>query len=120
MKRRTVDVDIRELDNIVESTREKYLDDEERNKLKTAIHALAEQFAGFKTTEKADKVVEPSKRAPKETPIKPKAPGHGRKGADAYKSAKNVFVPTMMSNAARSAPAARRAKCIPVRNPRSL
>jgi transposase len=113
MKRRTVDVDIRELDTIVESTRDKYLDDTEREKLKTAIHALAEQFSGFKTTEKADKVVEPSKREPKEIPIKPKAPGHGRKGHDQYKNAKNIFVPNNAVHRGQACPCCTKGKVYP-------
>lgn len=88
-KRQVVKVNLDELDDIVESTRDKHLSDEERQKLRTALHAMAEQINSERSTEKKSKVLG-TDSTPK--PPKGKAPGHGRNGADAYKSAQQVDV----------------------------
>ena len=89
-KRKTVTVNLDELDGIVESAQEKPLSAAEAKKLKTALHTMAELLSPDRTNEKTRKVLgrEPAPKEPKE-----KVPGHGRNGADAYKTAEIVDVP---------------------------
>lgn len=49
-----VEVDVKELDKIVDASREQPLTEEEANKLRTAIHAMAER----RTSEKLDKIID--------------------------------------------------------------
>lgn len=94
-KRRRVEVDLNRLEGIVESTRERVLDDQERRTLRTAIHDLA-SYVGFRNTEKTDQVTQD---APSEGPAPPKKVrkkperGHGRNGAKDFAGAKKEAVP---------------------------
>lgn len=92
-KRRRVRVDVERLDGIVESTRERPLDDQERAALHSAIHEMAAYIGAQNNTEKtravaSDPAAPPPEREPR-TPMR----GHGRNGADAFTGAKRVAVP---------------------------
>jgi len=56
-KRRRVEVDLDHLDGIVDSTRERVLDDRERATLRTAIHDLASYITTRNNTEKTSAFV---------------------------------------------------------------
>lgn len=91
-KRNEVPVDIRELDTIVDGGRQQPLSEDDAQKLKTAIHAMAEQLmAQQRSSEKTKKLFSQNKqpKPEKQTP----APGHGRNGASAFKSAETINVP---------------------------
>lgn len=94
-KRRRVEVDLNHLDGIVESTRERPLDDKERRTLRTAIHDLA-SYVAARTTEKTDEVTQDGTSADpppeKKTRKKPER-GHGRNGAKDFPGAKKEAVP---------------------------
>lgn len=95
-KRRRVEIDIERLDGIVESSRERPLDDQERNALHTALHEMASRLAGWRNSEKASQVLDTT--APETPPPLPPAQGkakkgHGRNGADAFPGAERVAVP---------------------------
>ena len=97
LKRRRVDINVKQLDKIVDKTSEALLSDEERGTLKEAIHAMVERLTpGWRTTEKTSKVdpEQPTSVAvtPEAAP-KPPKPGHGRNPASAYKGANVVEVP---------------------------
>ena len=89
-KRKTVTVNLDELDGIVDSAQEKPLSAAEAKKLKTALHTMAELLSPERSTEKTRKVLgrEPAAKGTKE-----RASGHGRNGADAYKTAEVIEVP---------------------------
>ena len=57
--RQRLDINIEELDQLLDRTREGPLSDAEREKLRTALHALAEKIAATtRTTEKTRAVVD--------------------------------------------------------------
>jgi len=93
-KRRRVEVDIERLDGIVESTRERALDDQERATLHTALHEMAAYIAARNNTEKTRAVAPgPAEGPPPAQERKKPARGHGRNGADAFTGAERVPVP---------------------------
>ncbi len=96
-KRPKVDVDVKELDGIVDSALEGPLAQGDADKLRSAIHSMAEHIlAERRTTEKLEAVT--NEVAAKDAEGKPKEeklpkPGHGRLGAESYTGAERVHVP---------------------------
>ena len=91
-RRRRIDVNVQELDQIVDRAREAPLSDADYDKLKTALHALIEKLLGPAKTEKlasvfADENSPASQAAP---PQVKEAAGHGRNGAQAFSGAQQV------------------------------
>ena len=68
-RRRRIDVNVEELDQIVDRAREAPLSDTDYDKLKTALHALIEKLLGLKKSEKLASVFGDDK-----TPASPPAP----------------------------------------------
>jgi transposase len=93
-RQRRVQVDLEHLDDIVESTRDRTLDDQERSTLQSALHEMAAYISARNNTEKTRSVVPDTgeEPAPPQEHKKP-ARGHGRNGADAFTGAKRVPVP---------------------------
>ncbi len=89
-QRRRVEVDLPKLDEIIESTREKTLDDQERQALREALHAMASRLAPRKTEKSLAVLEDLAGRASED---RPKARGHGRNGADDFTGATRVPVP---------------------------
>lgn len=91
MKRRRVDVNLGELDQLLDRAREAPLSEPDCNRIKTALHTLAELIQP-RTTEKTREVVDASAAEPGESqPSEPAKPnGHGRAPASAYAGAKRV------------------------------
>ena len=90
-KRKRVDVNLEELDGIVDSSLQQPLSPDEAGKLKTAIHAMADQLlAKGRNNEKTNKVLQ---RPGRDKAEKPPAPGHGRNGAADFAAAKRIEVP---------------------------
>jgi hypothetical protein len=81
-RRRRIDVNVEELDQIVDRAREAPLSDTDYDKLKTALHALIEKLLGLKKSEKLASVFGDDKApaSPPAPPPAPGAPGHGRHG----------------------------------------
>lgn len=96
-KRRRIQVDVDRLDGIVESSRERPLDDQERETLRTAIHEMATRIDGWRKSEKASLLVDTqtqtSETPPPPPKSKPPSRGHGRNGAVAFPGAERVAVP---------------------------
>ena len=90
MKRKRVDVNLKELDQIIDHAREAPLSESESEKLKGALHALAGMLPAPRSTEKTSAVLPP---ADPQQQSKEKLTGHGRNGASAYTGAKQVTVP---------------------------
>jgi len=93
--RRRIDVNVEELDRIIDDAKNAPLSESDSEKLKTALHALAERLLPHHQTEKTSAVFgEADKAAPDD--IQPGADrtavGHGRNGADAYRGANKVSV----------------------------
>jgi transposase len=99
-RRRRVDVDLDELDRIIDRGQQAPLSEAEGEKLKAALHAMAERLQQKRSTEKTSAVLPPD-AAPAEAPENdPKVPtGHGRNPAAAFRGASQVAVahPTLHS-----------------------
>jgi transposase len=93
--RQRIDVNVEELDRIIDDAKSTPLSESDSEKLKTALHALADRLLPQLKTEKTSAVFgEADKPAPE--PMQPEAgrtvTGHGRNGADAYRGAEKVAV----------------------------
>lgn len=90
--RRRVDVNVEELDRIIDDAKSAPLSESDSQKLKTALHALAERLRPQSKTEKTSAVFgDMEKPAPDETaPMADRPAGHGRNGAEAYSGAEKV------------------------------
>ena len=103
MTRPRIEVNLQELDQVLEEARQAPLSEDDYQKLKTALHALAE-WARSRSTEKTKAVLgetEDRSKADADTPglsgapgDKPAgaSPGHGRNGAEAFRGAKRVEI----------------------------
>jgi transposase len=93
--RRRVDVNVEELDRIIDDARSAPLSEADSQKLKTALHLLAERLMSRPKTEKTEAVFgEAETPAPEDAQAETEpASGHGRNGAAAYRSAEKVRVP---------------------------
>jgi hypothetical protein len=93
-QRRRIDVNVEELDRIIDGARSAPLSESDSEKLKTALHALAERLLPRTKTEKTSSVFgEEESAAPKDEREQKDPPaGHGRNGADAYRSAKKIEI----------------------------
>ena len=92
--RRRIDVNVAELDRIIDGAKSTPLTESDSQKLKTALHALAERLLPRSKTEKTSSVFSDPESAAPEPDRQPRDPstGHGRNGANAYRGAKKVEV----------------------------
>jgi hypothetical protein len=93
--RRPIDVNVEGLDRIIDNAKSTSLRESDSEKLKTALHALAEKLLPQPKTEKTSAIFGDAKKpAPEDIP--PEAgqtvAGHGRNGADTYRSADKIRV----------------------------
>jgi transposase len=93
--RRRVDVNVEELDRIIDDARSAPLSEADSQKLKTALHALAERLMPHSKTEKTNAVFGDAETSAPEDPQAEAEPasGHGRNGAAAYGGAEKVHIP---------------------------
>jgi transposase len=117
MKRKRVDVNLNELDQIIDHAREAPLSESESGKLKEALHALAGMLPAPRSTEKTSAVLPP---ADPQRQGKEKAAGHGRNGASAYAGARQVTVPHPTMKPGEPCPGCLKGKVYPVKEPRTL
>jgi transposase len=92
--RRRIDVNVEELDRIIDGARSAPLSESDSQKLRTALHALAERLLGQPKTEKTSAVFGDA-RGPASDDRRPeadRAAGHGRNGAEAYRGAEKVRI----------------------------
>jgi hypothetical protein len=87
MKRKRVDANLKEPDQIIDHAREVSLSESESEKLIDALHALAGMLPQQRSTEKTSMVLPPADPPHQLSPVeqsqeKPK--GHGRTGASSY------------------------------------
>lgn len=93
VRKRRIDIDLQELDEILDTTIEKPIPETDANKVKTALHVLVSRLTPRpRTTEKIAQVLESAKPFNAEENKAP-APGHGRNGAAAFPGARKVEVP---------------------------
>jgi len=91
--RRRVDVNLDELDQIIDRSTREPLSESEGQKLKTALHAMAERLLRKRNTEKTSAVLPPDAAPAGKPDSNQSAPaGHGRNGAAAFTGANRVAV----------------------------
>jgi len=93
--RQRIDVNLDELDRIIDHGTQAPLSESDGQKLKGALHALAEVLAPPRNNEKTNAVLPNTAGATSEekAPEKKPKPGHGRNGASVFTSAQNIAVP---------------------------
>lgn len=92
--RRRVDVNVEELDRIIDGARSAPLSESDSEKLKAALHALAERLLPAPRTEKTRAVLgdEEPIASPETAAETEPAVGHGRNGASAYRGAERIRI----------------------------
>jgi transposase len=93
--RRWIEVNLDELDRIIDRGTNAPLSEADGQKIKAALHAMAERLTGNRSTEKTAAIL-PKPAAPvaaKEPATEEPPVGHGRNGAVAFTGADKVFVP---------------------------
>jgi rubredoxin len=117
-RRRRLDVNVAELDQIVDRAKQAPLSEADYTKLKTALHALIEKLLGPPNTEKLAAVF-----ADDQTPAAPAtegAPGHGRNGAQAFSGARKVALAHQQLAAGERCPDCGQGKVYVQKEPKAL
>jgi len=119
--RRRVDVNLDELDQIIDRSTRAPLSESEGQKLKTALHAMAERLLPKRNTEKTSAVL-PQNAVPAEKPdTGESAPaGHGRCGAAGFTGANRVSIAHATLHAGDSCPECRQGKVYHQKEPATL
>jgi rubredoxin len=120
-RRRRVDVNLDELDQIIDRGQRTPLSESEGEKLKTVIHAMAERLLQKRSTEKTSAVLPPETAPARKPDTSESAPaGHGRNPAAAFRGANKVAIthPTLHSGDA--CPECRRGKLYHQKEPATL
>ena len=93
MMRHRIDVNLDELDQIIDRSTREPLSESEGQKLKAALHAMAERLPRKRNTEKTSAVLPPDAAATGTAETSESTPaGHGRNGAAAFTGANKVAV----------------------------
>jgi transposase len=122
MKRPRVDVNLEELDQIIDRGMRTRLNESEGQKLKTALHAMAERLLWKRSTEKTSAVVDQPAAVPVEerNTGKPAPAGHGRRGAAAFTGANRVSIAHATLHAGNRCPECRQGKVYRQKEPATL
>jgi transposase len=116
MKRR-IDVNLDELDQIIDRSTRAPLSESEGQKLKTALHAMAERLVRKRNTEKTSAVLPDAAQAGKPETDESAPAGHGRKGAAAFTGANKVAVAHATLHSGDLCPECRRGKVYCLKEP---
>ncbi len=92
-----LDVNLDELDRVLDGARQAPLSEDDYEKLKEALHALAAMLARPRSTEKTSAVLGKPEGAEAGARTEPgidasSSPGHGRNGAEAFVSARKIAI----------------------------
>src|ERR1022692_1342533 len=130
MKRRRVEVNVGELDQLLEGARKAPLSDPDYEKISTALHALVDAVAKPRSTEKSSSVLgkkdepgaqpETGSSAKQDQTSDGKPSGHGRNGADAFESARKVEIQHQQLKSGDSCPECPNGKVYVQKEPKSL
>ncbi len=95
--RRRVDVNLDELDRVLDGARQAPLSEDDYEKLKEALHALAAMLVRPRNTEKTSAVLEKMEGAETGAETQPESnpspsPGHGRNAAEAFCSSRKITI----------------------------
>ncbi|MFZ0291363.1 MAG: hypothetical protein WB616_22465 [Candidatus Sulfotelmatobacter sp.] len=94
---RRIDVNLDELDRVLDGARPAPLSEDDYEKLKEALHALAAMLVRPRNTEKTSAVLGKSEGSEAGAGTQPEsnaspAPGHGRNGAEAFVSSRKIAI----------------------------
>ena len=118
--RRRIEVNLEELDQIIDRSTRALLSESEGQKLKTAIHAMAERLSWKRTTEKTSAVL-PQDAAPDKSETGESTPaGHGRHNAAAFSGAAKVASTHATLHSGDLCPECRRGKVYCLKEPATL
>ncbi len=119
--RQRIDVDLDELDQIIDRSTHAPLSESEGQKLKTALHALAEGLARKRTTEKTKAILlQNAPAVDQPDPGEPAREGHGRNGAAAFTGADRVAVAHAALHSGERCPACRQGRLYRQKEPATL
>lgn len=119
--RRRIDVDLEELDQLVDRSMQTPLSASEGQKLKTALHAMAERLLGTRTSEKTNTVLEtPPPTTESTSKKKAKPAGHGRHAAATFVGADKVSVPHASLHSGDQCPECQKGKVYLQKEPAAL
>jgi transposase len=119
--RQRVDVNLDELDQIIDRSTRAPLSESEGQKLKTALHAMAERLLRKRSTEKTSTVLPPDAAPAGKPETGESAPcGHGRNGAAAFTGANKVTVAHATLHSGDLCPECRRGKVYRQKEPATL
>jgi transposase len=119
--RRRVDVNLDELDQIIDRSTRAPLSEAEGQKLKTALHAMAEKLVRKRNTEKTSAVLPPDAVPAGKSDSSQSAPaGHGRNGAAAFTGANRIAIAHAALHAGDQCPECRRGKVYRQKDPATL
>jgi len=117
---RGVDINLDELDRIIDRGQRAPLSEAEGEKLKTAIHAMAERLLPKRSTEKTSAVLPGTSPAGKPDASGPAPAGHGRNPAAAFRGANKVAVPHPTLHPGDTCPECQRGKVYHQKEPATL
>jgi len=121
--RKRVEVNLEELDQIIDRSMHTPLNQSEGQKLKTALHVMAERLSWKRSTEKTSAVVnQPAAGAPVEEPNtgEPAPSGHGRHGAAAFTGPNRVSIAHATLHSGDRCPECRQGKVYRQKEPATL
>jgi transposase len=119
--RRRLDVNLDELDQIIDRSTRSPLSESDGQKLKVALHAMAERLLGKRSTEKTSAVLPRDAAAAGKPKTGESAPaGHGRHSAAAFTGANRVAIAHASLHAGDLCPECRRGKVYRQKEPATL
>jgi hypothetical protein len=115
-------VNLEELDQIIDRGMRTPLNEAEGQKLKTALHSMAERLSWKRSTEKTSAVVDQPAAVPVEerNTDEPAPAGHGRHGAAAFTGANRVSIAHATLHAGNRCPECRQGKVYRQKEPATL
>ena len=120
MTRRRVDVNLDELDRIIDRSTRAPLSESEGQKLKTALHAMAERLVRKRNTEKTSAVLPDAAPASNPETGEASPAGHGRHSAAAFNGAARVASTHTKLRSGDLCPECRRGKIYCLKEPATL
>lgn len=118
--KRRIDVNLDELDQIIDRSTHAPLSESESQKLKTALHAMAEKLVRKRNTEKTSAVLPDTAQAGKSETGESVPAGHGRNGAAAFTGADRVAVAHATLHSGDQCPECHRGKVYRQKEPATL
>jgi transposase len=116
--RRRLDVNLDELDQIIDRSTHSTLSESEGQKLKVALHAMAERLLGKRSTEKTNAVLPRDAAAAGKPKTGESVPaGHGRNSAAAFTGANRVAIAHAALHSGDLCPECRRVRTNTMRRP---